>query len=342
MLSSWYDQIIKDFNLPENTLKTFEEVAKALNALGFTHTNMRADPRPEPLDMMFNPWTMEIIRGPLKGHFIESINGLSYEEFSDKIKPYIAPCCSSKYHIRFVVDILRYSFPEPIQFSLKDVCLVKTPTGGKVFDQNKVLAKDNYIVGNRLYIKNFFEDLSGIREAIEQVRDDYDEWIIDVGSGGRREEVAKILITFFNPKDIPQDLYNSKIRRRHTPWIKDSINETDTTFGHYAFQGMDATLSTYKGKISLIIGGGVGSTSYVFSVFMLLMGGKWKIKEDTYILSKRSSRIQLVARSDYNRVSNRYNGEDGGHKLEYGLSRPNTTWVNPHRHLIGYFLVGRV
>lgn len=336
-------QVIEDFDLPSTTPKTFYGVARALNALGFTHTNLRAKARKEPLDMVFNPWTMEIISGPYRGRVVESINGLGYKNFFKSVAPYTAPGCASRYHIRFVLELLRFRFPETIKISIRGLGEITPPTTKclPMSDPNSVLPTKTHIQGNRLYIKDFVDDLTGIRQAIEKVRDDYDEWVIDLGGGGRREEVAQILVAFFDPDDLPKGLYGSRVRRPRTVWASRGCVETDTTFGGYAFQGLTPNLPTYQGKIKIIIGGGVGSASYVFAAFTLLLGGKWKIIKDKYVVSRRSSRVQLVARSDHNRVSNRYNGEDGGHPTKSGLKRPNLTWENPHQHLIGYFLVGR-
>lgn len=334
-------QVVQDFNLPE--LDTFEEVVKALNALGFTHTYLRASPRPEPLNILFNPWTMQIIKGPYKGHFIESINNLSYKSFFKQIQPFVAPAHASRHHIKFVSDLLRFRMPDRLMVSVKGVGGA-IPVGGSVFNHNTELPQETFVQDNHVYIKNFAggkEDMSYIREAIERVRDNYDEWVIDLGSGGDRLEVSKILVAFFNPEELPRDLLDSRIFRPRTIWATSDYPETDTTFRQYAFQGLQPKLSSYQGSIKIIIGGGVGSASYVFAAFALLMGGKWKIKEDVYLTSKKRSRVQFIARSDYNRVSNRFNGEDGGHLTGSGLKRPNITWKNPNQHLIGYFLLGR-
>jgi hypothetical protein len=338
-----FPQVIKDFDLPSTTLELYPDVVKALNKLGFTHTNFTAPPRLKPLDIVFNPWTMEVIRGPHKGKVIQNINGLCYKDFFRELQPYIPPSCASRYHMKFVTNLLRFSFPETLHFHFinGDSNIITNNTTNKLYDPQNDLPVNTSIRDNHLYIKNFAEDMSPVRQALERVRDDFGEWVIHVGGGGRREEIAKVLIAFFNPNDVRKDLYKSTIRRPKTVWNTGQCDATNTTFGQFAFQGLTARLPTYQGKIKLIIGAGVGSASYIFTVFMLLLGGKWRIVDNTYILSRKSSRVQMIARSDFNRVSNRYNGEDGGHSAPCGLKRPNITWDNPQQHLIGYFLVGR-
>ena len=82
-------QIKKDFCLVVED-DTYEVVVPALYDLGFTHTFLNYERAPVVADLLFNPWTMEILSGPYAGRTIITINGLPYDEYFDKVKPFLA------------------------------------------------------------------------------------------------------------------------------------------------------------------------------------------------------------------------------------------------------------
>ena len=72
----------------------------------------------------------------------------------------------------------------------------------------------------------------------------------------------------------------------------------------------------------------VGSASYVFAAFAMLTAGSWT---GTYLTHTPKSRVRFVARNAWDRVSNRFNGEDGGTAMVYpnaSTKRPTVGWEN--------------
>lgn len=335
----------KDFELPKNTKLKLLEILKKVYSKGYTHTYFNfKKPLRKRVFLLFNPWNMKILTGKYKNDIIIKINGLSYSQFYKKVRKFTSAQHRNKYNINFV----RYIFSSNCPFEIKSIKLennglITRNTLEKYYNRNTIKSNDStYISKNNIYLKNFVEDLTKLVKKLQKKRDLYDTWNIYLGSGGNRKQVAKLLNSFFNPKDIRSSLLKKIVVRQPNKWCPQDYIGTNTTFLNYAFQNEKSLLDTYKGKINIYISNKVGSASYIFAVICLLINGKYTIKNNV-ITTNKESQIQFIGSNEYNRVSNCYNGEDGGEMLEYttvSLARPYTFWINPKEFLIGYTLVG--
>lgn len=317
----------------------------------------------EQIELIFNPWTLEIKRCYIKniiGMKIKYFNGLSYRDFYKKNKKHIPITrrnCFNKGCAEFLTT-------NSVPFFLKNITLENdktyklTPSSlpTQIF-QNPKAVIPFHLEGNVISIEHFIlqdydNEFRLFCQHILSIRNDYDEFIIHPGKGGNRKYTGVLLSVFFNISDVRQkkpELWSKTVIRREKKWenIKndgDMIENVNRVFGDYIFQDENMCKKSYTGNIKLIIGHGVGSASYALCLYFLLIHGTMLIKKNM-ITTAAASKVIFVGKSAQSRVSNCFTGDSGGGMYfdldEVSFNRTRSIWDSYKEFYLGHFLLGK-
>jgi hypothetical protein len=313
-------------------------------------------------DLFFDPWTLEIkkcVNTSLIGKKIKLFNDLTYKQFYNRNKKYICIARRNRYNILCVKTLLTNSIPfflEHITLENNEyIKLTKRYILKKLRNMESIIEDQFQIKENKIIFRNWqFQDnedeFMELCNHILMCRDDYDEFIIEPGSGGHRKYIGIFLGLFFNKNKIKtdkQELWNKTVIRKNIQWNNipnnDSVEETNRIFGDYIFQKDSLCETNYKGKIKLIISSDISSASYTLVLFFLLIAGEYTIK-NKFITSTENSQIQLIQKNPINRVSKTFTGDSGNGLYfdfdEVQVNRPELNWLNCKDFLLGNFFLG--
>jgi hypothetical protein len=315
-------------------------------------------------DLFFDPWTLEIkkcVNINLIGKKIKLFNDLTYKQFYERNKKYICIAKRNRFNTLCVKNLLTNSIPFFLQhITLENNEYIKL-TSRYILKKHKnmimkpIIEEQFSIEDNKIsFINWIFEDneneFMDLCNHILSCRDNYDEFIIEPGSGGGRKYIGIFLGLFFNKnkvKDNRRELWDKTVIRNNIEWSNipndNFVEETNRIFGDYIFQNDSLCETNYKGKIKLIISSDICSASYTLVLFFLLIAGEYTVK-NKFITSTENSQIQLIQKTPINRVSKTFTGDSGkGLYLDFDevkTYRPELDWLNYKDFLLGNFFVG--